>query len=119
MTVRRGNFGGNTPSVNQGIAVPVNTGNNQGMNTTYSEWKHDLFQIIGTAAAIAAITIPLLQWGIDSKIQAVESKVSALDTKIEARFDQLTTKIDGLSENMKTRQEMYERVFDERTSSRL
>lgn len=84
----------------------------------YSEWKHDLLQIVATALAIAAITVPLLQWGIDSKVQGMESKLDAVNTKMDARFEQLSSQINSINENLKDHQAMYERVIDERTGKK-
>lgn len=100
-----------------GIAETHTTSDTEDMKT-YSEWKHDLIQVIATALAIAALTIPLLQWGIDSKMQSVESKLDAVNTKMDARFEQLGSKIDSLGENLKDHQSMYERVIDERTGKK-
>jgi len=84
---------GRNPETTQEIKIPTKKvfrankkRHNENMN-----WKYDLLQIVATALAIAALTVPLLQWGIDSKIEGLEAKLDAMSTKLDARFEQMTT----------------------------
>lgn len=81
----------------------------------YTEWKHDLFQVLATALAVAAVVVPLLQWGIDSKQSSLEAKIDAMSSQNKAAFDVLANKIDEMDKRYQDHQAMYEKLVDERS----
>lgn len=88
------------------------------MNKPYSEWKHDLFQIIGTAAAIAAITIPLLQWGLDAKIDGIKTEVQSIRTSIDEMDKRAELRQAEAEKRHDQWQELMKDVIDAKTSKK-
>ena len=97
------------------VAENPSVGNTEGMKP-YSEWKHDLFQVIGTAAAIAALTVPLLQWAIDSKIQSVESGIESFKTEIREMDRRSELRQAEAEKRQQQWQEMEEKIIEAKTS---
>jgi hypothetical protein len=63
--------------------------------------KHELLQILGTALAVAAVVVPLLQWGIDAKMSEIKTMISEQDRRFEQRsvyFEKyIDARLDGKS----------------------
>ena len=81
---------------------------------SYADWKYDLFQVLGTALAVAAVVVPLLQWGIDSKMEALTAKLEASEEKQSAIQNSILTEVRATNTRM---DDMY-RYIDAKTEKK-
>lgn len=100
------------------ISDTINTMDDTNLHFTKHEIYQATFSVFGTAIAVAALVVPLIQWGMDAKIDSIKTEVSAVRQAVEEADKRAELRQVEFEKQMTQRQELYEKYLEAKTSNK-